>query len=216
VSEQQNVTGGNHKHINGQLAAKSKYLSWLLRHGAYEQNLTMDEAGWVKLKEILPILDISQPELEQIVNTDTKQRFQLINQSIRACQGHSTKNRAVTPDALENSWLEYTDDHSIWHSTTAGNIFNIACEGIKPMARTHVHCASRYDSSVGKRTNAPILLEISPSKIRDAGLKIFVAPNGVVLTRYVPPEAIINLIAVTKRAKKQEATLRKYLGLSLS
>ena len=198
--------------LDRQLVNKSKQLSWLLRHGAHEQGLAMDEAGWMDIDDLLSFLNMSQAELELIVDTNNKGRFQLFDRRVRACQGHSVDNRAVTREALEASWSEYVGDASIWHGTKADAVENIARQGLLPITRTHVHCASARDSIVGKRANVAVMLEISPVKIRKAGINIFVAPNEVILVRRIPPEAIINLVALTKRAKKRETELRGYLG----
>lgn len=201
------------KMVNHQLLQKSKKLSWLLRHGASAQGLSMDKGGWMEIEDLLTFLDMSMSELELIVNTNDKHRFQLDGNRIRACQGHSTDNHAITREALEASWDEYTSDDSIWHGTTVNAIESIGQEGILPIQRTHVHCAPNFDSTVGKRTSSQVILEISPVRIRKAGLNIFVASNGVVLVRQIPPEAIINLVALTKRARQQEYKLREYLKL---
>ena len=42
---------------------------------------------------------------------------------------------------------------------------------------------------------------------------LFVSPNGVVLARCVPPECLVDLRALTKRARRNEAQLRLALGL---
>lgn len=199
--------------LNLQLGSKSKQLTWLLRHGAHEQGLSMNEAGWVPVDEILTLLGFSYEELRKIVDADSKQRFQMVHQSIRACQGHSIFNKFVTRDALEASWSSYDEEDSIWHGTNVESVEQIAELGILPLQRTHVHCAPTRDSSIGKRANVAILLEISPDKLRKSDLPIFIAPNGVVLVRHVPPSAIINFFPITKRAKIQRDRLRATLHL---
>jgi len=190
---------------------KSKYLSWLLRHGGKGQGLAMDPAGWMSVDAVLEFSKISRAELELIVNTNQKHRFQLLGNSIRACQGHSL-DAGVTREALEASWVKYVADTSIWHGTSVTAIEQIAREGIVPMHRTHVHCALTKDSAVGKRANVDVLLEISPAKIRAVGLDIFIAPNGVVLVRRVPQDAIIDVLPMTKKAGKRESAMRAALG----
>ncbi|SUS07349.1 RNA:NAD 2'-phosphotransferase [uncultured Defluviicoccus sp.] len=191
----------------------SRRLSWLLRHGASEKGLNMDPAGWVNVGDVLAFLRTSENELERVVNTNSKRRFQLAPGRIRACQGHSIKNLAVTREALEASWCVYQDSRSIWHGTVAAAIAPIAHEGILPGSRTHVHCAPFPDSLVGKRDAVEVMLELSPQRISESGLTIFVAPNGVILVRHVPSDAIVSLLALSNQAKQQEATLRAYLGL---
>lgn len=199
--------------MENRLIKKSKQLSWLLRHGAHAQGLAMDEAGWMEVDELLTFFSMTRAELKLIVDTNDKRRLQWVDGRIRACQGHSLDNRAVTREALEASWSAYIGDGSLWHGTTVDATEQIAREGILPITRTHVHCAPSRDSMVGKRAAVALLLEISPIKIREADFNLFIAPNGVVLVRHVPTEAIVGLAALTKKAKQREAELRASLGL---
>jgi len=190
---------------------RNKYLSWLLRHGAAGQGLAMDEAGWVSVDDLLRIAGISRVDLDRVMNSDSKHRLQCVEEQIRACQGHSLEV-GVSREALEKSWSTYRGESSIWHGTLVGAITQIASEGLLPGDRTHVHCASTADSIVGKRAGAQVLLEISPAQVRAAGLDIFEAPNGVVLVRQIPRDAIVGLMPRTREARKQETQMRTALG----
>jgi len=59
-------------------------------------------------------------------------------------------------------------------------------EGLEPGRRTHVHLAPSKDSQVGRRTSVEVLLGVDPGN-----LAVYRAPNGVLLTREVPPDAIV-------------------------
>ncbi|MBI2706205.1 MAG: RNA 2'-phosphotransferase [Actinobacteria bacterium] len=83
---------------------RSKQLSWLLRHSANEAGLSMDEAGWADVEEVLVVLDMTRANLLDAVETNDKGRAQLDGARIRACQGHSLVGMPVTQDALERSW----------------------------------------------------------------------------------------------------------------
>ncbi len=174
----------------------------------------MDQAGWVAVPAILQALDLPRSELERLVAGDAKRRYQLVAERIRACQGHSLENRAVRIEALEASWAEYFGEASIWHGTTLKAIEEIARDGILPRARTHVHCAPHPESNVGKRSASEVLVEISPTRLRTAGERLFLAPNGVILTRHVPVTAIVGWVAVRPRAQARLEALRMSLGLS--
>jgi putative RNA 2'-phosphotransferase len=195
------------------LVARSKHLSWLLRHGAVETGLAMDPAGWAEVEDVLAQTRMTRAQLEEAVRTNTKGRLQLEGDRVRACQGHSQANTAVDRDALERSWHAYTGDASLWHGTSLAAIESIATAGILPIARTHVHLTGDPASKVGKRAAVAWLLEIDPARVRAAGLAIFVAPNGVVLTRAVPPGCIVGARAMTKRAAADEAEVCARLGL---
>ncbi|MEL6343594.1 MAG: tRNA 2'-phosphotransferase [Myxococcota bacterium] len=193
------------------LKKRSRYLSWLLRHGAIESRLPMDAAGWARIDDVLSKTRLSRSVLDVIVARNNKSRLEIDGDRIRASQGHSLEGVPVTQDALEASWTIYRRPGNVFHGTQPDAVPGIAELGILRRARSHVHLADRPQSRVGKRANIGVLLEISPQKLRDAGQELFVSPNGVVLTRHVPVEAIVALRPLSRRARKQQQTLRELL-----
>ena len=180
----------------------SKKLSWLLRHGAGEEELSMDAAGWVPVSEVLGWLRISRASLEEIVKHNDKNRLQLEDERVRCCQGHSTKTMPVTPAALEDSWQRWSGE-TAWHGTFVDAVGLIAREGITPQSRTHVHLTAELHSVVGKRANVHVMLKIDCAMMRHLGHQLFVAPNGVLLTRSVPAQCIVGMRPLTKRARAE-------------
>ena len=170
----------------------SKRLSWLLRHGAAQEGLNMDAAGWVNQDELLNYLKLNCASLDQVIMENNKSRFERSEGRVRASQGHSLEEMPVTREALESSWLIYEvrGVDSIWHATKESVLDAIKREGIIRGQRTHVHLASTRKSEVGKRMNRAVLLCVSVEKLRAAGQRMYVSPNEVILTRYVPPQCI--------------------------
>ncbi len=193
------------------LTDKSRKLSWLLRHGAGNEGLAMDAAGWVDVDEVLARLRLDRAELEEVVRHNNKARLQWEGDRIRCCQGHSLDGMPVTRDALERSWRIWQGGR-VWHGTRAALVPAIAREGLVAGRRSHVHLAPAVDSVVGKRASVDVLLEIEPAAVRAAGLELYVSPNGVVLARAVPPAAIVGLRAMTRRARNQEAELAAHFA----
>lgn len=194
--------------MNGHRKKRSIWLSWLLRHGADEAGIAMDAAGWVAVAEVLRAGRMSRAELEAIVRENDKRRLQLEGERIRACQGHSTAGTPVTAEALEASWAVHEGGAPLWHGTSVAALTGIAREGILPVARTHVHLAAELASKVGKRANVDVMLRVEPARVNEAGLRVFVAPNGVLLVRRIPREAIVDLEPMTRRARNEEHRLR--------
>lgn len=192
---------------------RSKKMSWLLRHAAAEQGLTMDAAGWVEIDEVLRALKLSREALDAVVRDNAKARFEVEGSRIRATQGHSTSSGAVSLEALEASWALYEGPGPLWHGTNVAAVEGIAREGIQSVTRTHVHLAAAVDSQVGKRANVAVLLEVSVARLREAGLAVFVSPNGVMLARQVPVSCIVGLVGVTREGRAREAALRALFGL---
>ena len=190
----------------------SRRLSWLLRHGAGETGLAMDAAGWAAIDDVLAVLSIDRPSLDDAVATNTKRRLQVDGPRIRACQGHSLEGTPVTLEALEASWVVAESDGSLWHGTNVAAVAGIAAEGIRPVRRTHVHLAPGPSSLVGKRAAVDLLLEVAPARLRAAGLGIFEAPNGVILVRRVPTAAIVGVRAETDRGRASLTAARDQLA----
>lgn len=200
--------------MSSELVAVSKRLSWLLRHGANERGLVMDEAGWSEIDDVLRLLALSRAELDRAVSQNDKGRLVVAGSRIRACQGHSLEGMPVTREALEASWKLLYPGGPLWHGTRLGAIESIARQGIMPGQRSHVHLATGTDSHVGKRSYVDFLIEVSPARLKEAGIGIFLAPNGVVLARCVPTEAITSLRPTSKVGRQGEHHALGLLGLA--
>ncbi|XXY47294.1 tRNA 2'-phosphotransferase [Sorangium sp. So ce269] len=189
----------------------SKKLSWLLRHGAPSLGIAMDDAGWVAVDDVLRALGIQRSRLDEVVENNTKNRLELRGDRVRASQGHSREGMPVTLAGLEASWEEVHGDAPIWHGTSVDAVRGIAREGIRPAARTHVHCTDALDSAVGKRANVDVMLEISPARLRARGIGVFRSQNGVILAREVPVGCVVGFVPIAARAKREAEALRELL-----
>ena len=182
---------------------KSRRLSWLLRHGAREVGLAMDEAGWSRIDDVTETLGLSREALLQCVAGNDKQRLETAGDYIRAVQGHSLEGTPVTLEGLEASW-ECVEGRSapLFHGTKRRIVRDIAASGgLAPMNRTHVHLADHPQSRVGKRAQVGVLLVIDPARLAEHGLRVFRAPNGVLLSRRVPWAAVVDIQAVSASAR---------------
>ena len=173
------------------MSRDSRALSRLLRHTAGERGLTMSTDGWAAIADVQELLGLTRDRLDLAVRENDKQRLQVDGDRIRACQGHSLAGMPVTREALENSWERVRPTELLWHGTTRAALATIRRDGLHPGRRTHVHLAPAKDSRVGRRTRVEVLLGV------DCGnLEVYRAPNGVLLTREVPADAIVRVDAV--------------------
>lgn len=192
----------------------SHTMSAILRHRAGDIGIAMDRAGWVTIADLCAHMRVSRAAIDEVVRSNNKTRFQVSGARIRASQGHSLEGMPVTQEALEESWERYASESSIWHGTRTDAVHSIAETGISRSKRTHVHLAASTGSRVGKRAQVSVLLEVSPSRLRAAGYDIFRSPNGVILTRHVPPACVIGVRTISRRSRNQHADLRAAFGLS--
>lgn len=144
--------------------------------------------GWAAIDDVCAVLGLDRLRLDRAVEVNDKQRLQVRGDRIRACQGHSLAGMPVTREALEASWTSVEPDHLLWHGTQESALAGIKRHGLLPGRRTHVHLAPSRASRVGKRSAVTHLLAVDPHL-----LTLFQAPNGVLLTRHVPPGAIVRV-----------------------
>jgi putative RNA 2'-phosphotransferase len=157
----------------------------------------MTSDGWSSVADVCALLRLDRTTLLLAVEHNDKARLQLDGDLIRAGQGHSREGMPVTLDALERSWQRVEPDHLLWHGTSVAAIDGIARTGLEPGRRTHVHLAPAADSHVGRRSAVDLLLGIDPAALKEEGLVVFQAPNGVLLARYVPVSCIRRVDAVS-------------------
>ena len=167
--------------------SRSANLAYLLRH---DKKYDFPHNGWRSLKELYVNYGYNVEELENIVNSDKKGRFEFddLKTCIRARYGHSVD---VFPDATEES-----PPDTLYHGTSSLCLSPIMTKGICKMNRRYVHLSTSIDEAleVGARHGLPILLEIDTTKMREDGIRFWKARNNSVwLTEHVPPQYISTL-----------------------
>lgn len=176
----------------------SRYLSYLLRHGAVKEGLPIDDEGYVAVTDLLALLSKNNntfttlekhannytfTTLQNITNNDLKGRFSLIQRDnewfMRANQGHSVAS--VTESAL----TPITDPDSVpnaVHGTFRKHLSSILENGLSRMERNHIHFAQTATAESGVRKSATVFIYVDLSKAINEGIKFYLSENGVILT----------------------------------
>ncbi|MER8094372.1 RNA 2'-phosphotransferase [Streptomyces goshikiensis] len=165
----------------------SRYVSKHLRHQPDRIGLVLDAQGWVEIDDLLRAaaahgFHVSRAELDHVVATNDKKRFAVEGTRIRASQGHTI---AVDLDLPESEPPTY-----LYHGTVASALDAIHAEGLRPMARHHVHLSPDRETAtrVGARRGRPVVLSVDAGAMRAAGHVFRISANGVWLADAVPPE----------------------------
>ena len=170
----------------------SKFLSLILRHQPEKVGLTLDEAGWVGVTELLDALTshghpITRETLLHIVATSEKKRFALSadGKRIRASQGHSVE--------VELGYAPATPPPLLYHGTVDRFLNSIREKGLIKGDRHHVHLSpdTTTATTVGARRGKPVLLTIDAAAMAREGVLFYVSANGVWLTDHVPVQFIV-------------------------
>lgn len=174
--------------MSKRLVTVSKFLSKHLRHEPEALGITLAPGGWVAVDELLAGamqsgFTIDPEELKQVVAESDKQRFAFdeTGTRIRANQGHSTEVDLELPEAVPPNVL--------YHGTVEKFLAAILAEGLKKMARHHVHLSPDTATAVkvGERRGRPVILLVDAAAMHAAGYAFYASTNGVWLTDHVPP-----------------------------
>lgn len=178
--------------MEAKLVEKCKFISYVLRHGASDVGVFIDEEGWVLCDDLLDASyksnqNITYTELLKIINDNDKKRFSLSSDGskIRALQGHS--------DSSVNMKFESKiPSDTLYHGTATRFLSAIMSEGLKKMSRQYVHLSPDISTAtnVGKRYGKVVILKINTKRMLEDGFEFFLSENGVWLVESVPVKYI--------------------------
>lgn len=168
----------------------SRFLSLVLRHQPEKIGIVLSPSGWTDVGILLQQMDMSMAELEDIVATNNKKRFEFNEGKtrIRACQGHSVRD-------VDLGLTPVYPPKFLYHGTSAKVRTLIDNQGIKKMSRNHVHLSADQETAyaVGKRHGKDVVvLKICAQEMWENHYKFYRSANGVWLTDYVPSKYIID------------------------
>ena len=168
------------------------------RYGAIAQEagLKLDSEGWIKIDDLIRGIRevwrnkhlyqwVTRDHILAIAALDPKGRFEIRDNYIRACYGHSIK--------ADLKYKEDTKVKILYHGTTEEAWAKIRYEGLKPGRRLWVHLSGNINDAyeVARRHGSRIvILLIDIECLRRRGIKIFKASKSVWVVKYVPPECI--------------------------
>ncbi|CAI5758456.1 unnamed protein product [Candida verbasci] len=165
----------------------SKSLSYLLRHGAEKENLSIDESGYVKISQLLNHQRLKSfkttfDDISRIVKINDKQRFQIKDDLICATQGHSMKN--INNENLQLLTKEELINLHVYHGTTTSKLSIIKSSGgLSRMNRNHIHLTCKeYCTVSGIKKQSNVLIFIDINKCLNQGIKFYKSLNNVILT----------------------------------
>jgi putative RNA 2'-phosphotransferase len=169
----------------------SKFLSLILRHAPERVGLTLGEAGWVGVDELLTAVNrhgkaLTFEQLQHIVATSDKKRFAFSDDGfrIRANQGHSVE--------VDLQYAPQVPPEILYHGTATRFVDSIRQNGLMRMERHDVHLSAetKVTMQVGGRHGKPVLLTIRAGEMHRAGHVFRRSTNGVWLVKRVPKEFI--------------------------
>lgn len=172
----------------------ARTLSYILRHGANEQNLMIRRDGCIPVTVLLnhnrfKEFGYIKTDVKVVVARDVKQRFALKREGdaplIYAQQGHSSKVGDIDQRTLHAILLEASIPDCVIHGTVRTNLTAILTAGLKKMGRDHIHMVAEMPNAEVKsrvRKGSNTILKIDVRTAIADGIEFLLSGNGIILT----------------------------------
>lgn len=161
------------------MESRSRKLAYLLRHDC---GYSYETGGWRLVSDLIDNYSFTREEIEVIVSTDVKGRFELNKDKtkVRALYGHSVE--------IELILLSQCPPEFLYHGTASKYISSIKHSGLLPKARQYVHLTEDIEMAEksGLRHGEPVILKISSHTMFSDNYIFHCLNNGVWLTKEVP------------------------------
>ncbi len=165
----------------------------MLRHNPQGFGLSLEKGGWVNVDDLLMALKLERPryahitraDLEDLIATSDKKRYEIDGDRIRAMYGHST--------AIEADYEIAAPPPLLYHGTSQQTLALIMADGLKPMRRQYVHLSADYQTAhtVGQRQGGhTVVLQVDASRAHAEGVVFYCSQDGVWLVDAMPPQYI--------------------------
>jgi putative RNA 2'-phosphotransferase len=169
----------------------SKRLSRVLRHAPDSVGLTLDDAGWVDVADLLAALGMTRSQLDDVVAGNDKRRFAFdaSGTRIRASQGHSVP--------VDLGYAAARPPDELFHGTVDRFLPAVLADGLRPQGRHAVHLSEDVGTArrVGARRGRPVVLRVDAAALAADGAVFTRSANGVWLVAAVPPRHLTVLDA---------------------
>ncbi len=171
----------------------SKFLSYALRHNPAAAGIVLDVNGWAPFCAVVAAatkkFGTSTHDLLRVVEGNSKKRFTLDGDRIRAVQGHSVD--------IDLQLLPKASPPTLFHGTTQAAWRKIQSQGLSKMQRIHVHLSSDAKGAeiVAKRRKGPhAILIVDAAAMASNGHIFYLSENSVWLSDSVPANYITLLM----------------------
>ena len=176
------------------LGLLSRTIAYALRHHPEAFDLEIDRDGWTSITDFIFALKLHQPQwdgvskrdFEQVISSNSKKRFEIQGDRIRALYGHSIGQKIQLQSALPPELL--------FHGTTPEALDKIRKGGLKPMRRQYVHLSPDKQTArlvAVRRTDSPAIITVLSRQAADRGSCFYPRIDAVWLADKIAAEFLI-------------------------
>jgi putative RNA 2'-phosphotransferase len=167
----------------------SKRLSYILRHNPNRFNVLLNEEGYTSIDGILEaihnfpeLIDLKKEDLLYLISNQTKTRFQISKDKIKATYCHTVpilkKNPVKPPDIL-------------YHGTSPKSVKSIMKCGLLKMKRQYVHLSTDLETAIEtgmRKVSNPAIIKVYSRIALNEGVLFYKGSDKVWLSGDVLPD----------------------------
>jgi putative RNA 2'-phosphotransferase len=166
----------------------SRFVSGSLRHFPADAGIELDAGGWTGVgalgDAVVQRYDWARREqLDGVLATDPKGRFERRDDRVRAAYGHSV--------AVDLGATDEPVPDTLYHGTAPRNLDAVREEGLRPMGRAEVHLSGTVKAAVevgSRHATDPVVLTVDAAGMLSDGREIQGRGEETYTTDRVPPE----------------------------
>jgi RNA:NAD 2''-phosphotransferase len=176
-----------------------------LRHFPVDLGLEMDSRGWVDLTKLGQVVQnrhhwASKELVIALVESDSKQRYEILNDKVRARYGHSVN---VELDHPENKLP------MLYYGASEEEADRILEIGLKSASQKYVHLSTTPEKAwhvATFRTGNPRVIQADAALAKAAGVKMMTVNDDIVISETIPARFLCILASsdIPKQEKHQE------------
>ncbi len=168
----------------------SKSMAHALRHAPEQYGLKLDNNGWISILDLIEGLksksrkwqNLDRDLIEVMIEDADKQRYQILDNRIRAVYGHSSEDIEITYEPSEPPEI-------LFHGTTPKALDLIKPDGLKKMNRKFVHLSPDIDTAMivaKRRTNKPCIIRVNAQDAFLNGIQFYYGHDQIWLSEDIP------------------------------
>jgi putative RNA 2'-phosphotransferase len=174
-----------------------------LRHFPGDLGLVMDGQGWVDLTSLGQVvasrhLWAGKELVIALVQSDSKQRYEIAGDRVRARYGHSVD---VELDHPENKLPR------LYYGASEEEADRILEIGIKPASQRYVHLSTTAEKAwhvATFRTGNPRVIQAEAAAAQQAGVKMMTVNDDIVISDMIPAR-FLSILAARDIARKEKS-----------
>ena len=174
-----------------------------LRHFPGDLGLVMDGQGWVDLTSLGQVVAsrhrwAGKELVIALVQSDSKQRYEIAGDRVRARYGHSVD---VELDHPENKLPR------LYYGASEEEADRILEIGIKPASQRYVHLSTTAEKAwhvATFRTGNPRVIQAEAAAAQQAGVKMMTVNDDIVISDMIPAR-FLSILAARDIARKEKS-----------